>query len=337
MVRHFLLTLLLVLIAVSVFSQKTTQPESGPGGSDYLHEDVLFQDFAQEADGYWLFEPQNPTPKSANIVVFLHGYGAYNPMVYGEWIRHIVRKGNIVIFPRYQENMFFPLPSDFATNSAKAIKDALKELKKKGHVQPIIDNLALVGHSFGGAISANLAVNYKDFGIPKPAVAQLCSPGTGWVSMGRLDSYEKMPEDLKLLVVVSEDDNIVGDEFGWKVFKDAVHTKDKNFIRQFRDRHNQGRFSAHHNETYSLRKEYDSGHRSPSTARAYRISKINNMDYFGYWKWFDALLECSKKGHYCEIALGDTEEQRYLGCWEDGTPIKEVEVFTEAKAIEKGK
>ena len=78
------------------------QPLAGPGGKAYLHQQVHFQDFASEADGYWLFEPIAPKPDSADVIVFLHGYGAIDPSIYGHWIRHLVLQGNIVIYPRYQ-------------------------------------------------------------------------------------------------------------------------------------------------------------------------------------------------------------------------------------------
>ena len=332
MTQTFILSFFYLLTLTNSFAQQPLQPECGPGSTDYLHQSVNFQDFAQEADGYWLFEPQSPQPDSAHVIVFFHGYGAYNPMAYGEWIRHLVRKGNIVIFPRYQESMFSPLPSGYADNAAIAIKNALKELSSGDHVRPKKGNLAFVGHSFGGAILSNLSVNYKAFGIPKPSVAMLCSPGTGWVSMGTLDSYAEMPADMKLLVIVSENDKIVGDEFGLRVFNEAKNVKDKNFIRQFRDAHGDEYISAEHNEVYCLLMDYDSGHRSPSAKRSMRISRTNAIDYFGYWKWFDALLECSRNGNYCEYALGNTEDQKSLGCWSDGTTIKPVEVFTEAVA-----
>ncbi len=324
--------LLILLFSIApltiVFNQEISQPTCGPGGSEYSHASVNFQSYAEEADGYYLFEPQQPQPDSAHVIVFFHGYGAYNPMAYGQWIEHLVRKGNIVIFPRYQKSMLSPLPSDYADNCAIAIKDALQKLSSGNHVRPKKSNLSFVGHSFGGAILANLSVNYKTFGIPKPSVAMLCSPGTGFVSMGTLDSYEGMPADIKLLVTVSEHDKIVGDEFALRVFNEAKNVKDRNLIRQFRDTHNDEYISAEHNEVYCLLMDYDSGHRSPSARRSMRISRTNYIDYYGYWKWFDALLDCSRNGNYCEYALGNTAEQRSLGCWADGTAIREVEVLT---------
>ena len=330
MMPRLFLFLLFIAFTANAFSQDITQPTqplAGPGGANYNHQEVRFLDYAQDMEGYWLFEPEAPRPKQAHVIVFLHGYGAYNPMVYGEWIRHLVRKGNTVIFPRYQENMLLPLPTQFADNSAKAIKEALNVLTSENHVDPLTTHLTYVGHSFGGAIAANLATNYESFGLPKPAVAMLCSPGTGWVAMGQLESYENMPEDIKLLITVSEHDNVVGDEFGQRIFDEAIHTKDRNLIRQFADRKGAPRLSAYHNETYSLRTEYDSGHRSTSSIRALRISKLDAMDFYGYWKWLDALMDCSRNNNNCEYALGNTPEQRQLGQWSDKTPIKEVKVY----------
>ena len=97
---------------------------------EYHHQSVDFQDFAQKADGYWLFEPAAPKPDSAHVIVFVHGYGGYNPMIYGKWIQHLVRQGNIVIYPRYQKNLHSPRPRKFSTNVSQAIRDALIELEK---------------------------------------------------------------------------------------------------------------------------------------------------------------------------------------------------------------
>lgn len=303
------------------------QPLTGPGGAEYVHDSIFFQNYAQKADGYWLFEPAAPKPDSARLVVFVHGYGALNPMIYGKWIKHLVKKGNIVLFPRYQEHLLNPLPNMFAKYVSTAIKDGLKELQKEGHVKPLNAPLAMVGHSFGGAIAANLAINYEDYGIPAPKVLLLCSPGTGFVSMGRLKSYEDMPEDVKMVVVVSEDDYVVGDELGIQIFDESTKTKNRNLIRQFRDRHGDPGLSAYHNESYSLDKDFDSGHRNRTVSRALYMSRLNTIDYRGYWKFMDALLECSTSGEWCEYAFGNTKKQRTLGTWADDTPVKEFEVL----------
>ncbi len=302
------------------------QPEQGPGGREYSHQSVIFQDFSSKPDGYWLFEPDSPKPDSAHVVVFVHGYGGYNPMIYGKWIRHLVQKGNIVIYPRYQENMLSPNPSKFSENVSKAVRDALAELAKEGHVRPVVSDLAFIGHSYGGVVSADLAINYEIHEIPQPKVVMLCAPGTGHFKNGRLESYADMPEDIELLIVVNDNDWVVGDEFALKVFNEAVKVKQRNLLRQYADDHGTPAIEAHHNQTYALDTLFDGGARNYTSKKALRISTEDAMDYNGYWKLLDAMLDCRRRGENCNFAFGGTAEQTSLGYWSDGTPIRPLEV-----------
>lgn len=318
------LTILYIFLPFLLLGQNIVAPlqtTEGPGGADYQHEKVIFQDFAKKADGYWLFEPTKPQPDSAHVIVFNHGYGAYNPMIYGKWIKHLVQKGNIVIYPRYQKNLMVPRPNAFAKNAAKAINDALEELQKDGHVKPIVSPLAMVGHSYGGTITADLAVNFEKYNIPQPEAVMLVSPGTSVLKGGRLETYEDMPADTKLLITLSQHDHVVGDEFGELVFYTAVHTKDRNLIRQYTDNHGKPRVSAGHNESYSIDEDFDNGVRNVTAKRAIGVNKVNVLDYNGYWKWFDALLDYTRRGENKVYAFGNTPEQLSLGEWSDGTPI----------------
>jgi hypothetical protein len=155
----------------------------------------------------------------------------------------------------------------------------------------------------------------------------LCSPGTGKLKGGRLESYAAMPADLHLLIHVNNDDYVVGDEFALKVFNEAIDTPNRNLLRQFEDPHGTPPLEAHHNQTYSLDTEFDSGVRNFTANRALRISTEDAVDYYGYWKLFDALLDCSRKGQNCQYAFGGTAEQTSLGSWSDGTPIKPMEAM----------
>ena len=61
--------------------------------------------YGQGGKEYWIYEPDRPKPKTAPVVIFLHGWSGTNPLYYGAWIDHIVKRGNIVVFPRYQSNI----------------------------------------------------------------------------------------------------------------------------------------------------------------------------------------------------------------------------------------
>jgi acetyl esterase/lipase len=303
-------------------AQPPAQATAGPGGSAYAHEEVIFRDFAKNADGYWLFEPAAPAPDSAHVVVFLHGYGAYNPMIYGAWIRHLVQRGNVVIFPRYQKNLFSPTPDDFPANAATAIRDAIALLETEGRICPMTHSLTLAGHSYGGAIAAHLAVHYEAFNIPQPKALLLCSPGTGPFKGARLDSYEGIPADTRLLIMVSQNDRVVGDEFANLVFTTATNTPQRNLLRQFADSYGQPALTDHHNEPYAPDMAFDTGLRNVSSLRALRIGTVDAVDYNGYWKLLDALMDCTRTGDNCHVAFGNTPEQFSLGCWSDGYPVQ---------------
>ena len=230
-----------------------------------------------------------------------------------------------MIYPRYQENMLSPNPDKFSENVANAVRDALVELRKEGHVRPIVSELAFVGHSYGGVVSAGLAINFEKHEIPQPKVVMLCSPGTGHFKGGRLESYAAMPQGIQLLIVVNDNDWVVGDEFALKVFNEAVNVKQRNLLRQYADDYGTPALEAHHNQTYSLDTLFDCGIRNYTAKRALRISTEDAVDYNGYWKLLDAMLDCRWRGENCNYAFGGTPEQTSLGYWSDGTPIHPLE------------
>ncbi len=304
------------------------QPLDGPGGADYKHQSVAFFDAAVSADGYWLFEPADPKPDSAEVVVFLHGYGAYNPMAYGKWIKHLVAKGNIVIYPRYQKNLVWPRPVGFPPNAAKGIRDAIKVLQSEGHVKPRLDNVTYIGHSYGGVTAANLGVFWEKYRVPQPKAMLLAEAGSGPFSGARLKDYSKLPSDLNLIIVAGQDDYVVGDEFSRIVFETAVNTPKRNFILQRRDTTNNRRWVlASHSEPYCYDLDFDTGVRNYTAQRVLYTSRLNEVDFNCYWKLGDALMEYTRNGRYGDVAFGNTPKQRFMGYWPDGRAIRELDVF----------
>ncbi len=314
------------------FSQsQPSQPASGPGSATYSHATVNNYDFDPllSADGYWLYEPSSPKPDSANVIVFNHGYGVYNPGPYGKWIEHLVRQGNIVIFPRYQLNLSIPLPSVFTNNAAKAIRDALTELQSDtSYVQPRTDNFALIGHSFGGVISSNLATEYAVNGIPKPKALMPCAPGTGGFNSGRLTSYIALDTSISTLIVVAENDIVVGDTFGRELFNTtAIPFSRKNLVIQKRHLRGLDPVLAGHNECLAADFSYDGGTVGSVITGGYTEGATDAVNYYCYWKLADALINCAFNGNDCNVAFGDTYEQKFMGKWSDSTDVNWLEVY----------
>lgn len=329
----YLITIFL-LYSLTINSQTSpSQPMNGPGGMDYMHGSVIQNNFTSlfTGDGYWLFEPDQPKPDSADVVIFNHGWGVYNPGPYGQWIEHLVRKGNIVIFPKYQQNdgTFF---ATYTPNAATGIIDAFDELNANvNRVKPRMNHIAMIGHSFGGVITANLAIEYNSYGVPKPKCFMLCEPGPG-TSSGHLPTYSDMDTDYKTLIIVGDDDIIVGNSFGKMIFDSTnIPTSQKNYIIQYAD--SPPTIEATHNEPLAANNNYDGGTIATVITAAYVASKEDAVDYYCYWKLADALLSCAFYGTDCEYGFGDTPEQRFMGNWSDGSPITELEVFPKVNGI----
>ncbi len=327
------LQLLITILSISQFScaqNQPLQPTSGPGGSDYTHGNVVMSDFTSLLSGesYWLFEPTAPTVDSANLIIFVHGYGVNNPGPYGAWIEHLVRKGNIVVYPKYQINATLTLPSQFTPNTVTAILNSINELNTNpNRTKPRLQNIALIGHSYGGVISSNLATEYQSYGIPKPKCFMLCEPGTSILTGGRLDSYSNMDDSYSALIIVGADDAVVGDSFGREIMDStSIPTSRKNYIIHHEDSHGDETIAATHDEPLAANSNYDGGVLGAIVTGAYAMSKENTVDYYCYWKLGDALLDCSFNNLNCNYAFGDTQEQKNMGQWSDGQEVVKLTV-----------
>lgn len=321
------LCLLLVAFLISFSQNQPTQPASGPGGSDYTFAGVTQYDYGTNGNGqdFWLYEPNTPTPDSANVVVFIHGLGETNPKLYGAFIKHLVRKGNIVIYPRYQKD----LNSDNATFSdscAKGIQRALDTLQQVGHVKPRLQNFFILGHSVGGILTANMSTRYALYGLPKPLTAFSMQPGAQIAAL-LLSNYNMMDADIKYLVLVGNDDIIVGTTTGEQLFNEttAIPTSHKNLIKHYADTYGNPDVTATHFDPLAGDAAFDNGE-SNLFIIASGAGPVDAYDYYCTWKLQDALMDCALHNQNCEVAFGDTHDQKFMGNWSDGTPVRPLEV-----------
>src|SRR3712207_6201654 len=98
--------LILALLAASSFASAATppaQPKQGPGGSDYPASAVTKRPVGTASAPTYVFHAAGPASAPRPVVVFLHAWGATNPLVYGGWLEHLARKGFLVLYPRFQE------------------------------------------------------------------------------------------------------------------------------------------------------------------------------------------------------------------------------------------
>lgn len=313
-----------VLIANS--QNQPTQPATGPGGSNYVHGGVTIYDYATNGNGedFWLYEPNSPTPDSANVIVFCHGLGMVNPKAYGAFIKHLVRKGNIVIYPRYQRDLNLSTGiEEYNDSCAKGIKKALDTIQQPGHVKGRIQNYFILGHSVGGVLTANMTMLHAQYGLPKPLTAFSMQPGA---AMYLMNDYAAFPADVKYLIAIGEDDAIVGTGPGTTIYNQttAVPTSHKNLVHHYADTHGNPDVQASHNEPCGFDNQFDNG--ETNLFIPFVTGNVDAVDYYCYWKLQDALMDCALNNQNCDVAFGNTAQQKNMGNWSDGTPVRVLEI-----------
>ncbi|MEW5801611.1 MAG: alpha/beta hydrolase fold domain-containing protein, partial [bacterium] len=349
------------LIAAAATAQAATapsQPTEGPGGSDYAYSRITSSVYGRGDLKYYLYEPAGPKPETAPLIVFTHGWGGTNPSLsYGAWIKHLVRKGNIVVYPVYQSAISMLNGSRYTSNCVKAVLDAIQVLESEGHVKPDLDKFATVGHSVGGVLAANIAAVAKKSGLPAPKAVMSVEPGN--TPMPPLEDLSLIPQDALLITVVGDKDTVVGCKDAQKIFTKTsqIPLENKDYIMMVSDNSGTPNLTANHFAptcwaplTISM-PGFDLGDFMPGFGSALSDSADDGsydaealgspdssgsdmgtslgfgadaLDYYGTWKLFDALTDAAFYGKNREYALGDTPQQRFMGNWSNGKPVNEL-------------
>jgi pimeloyl-ACP methyl ester carboxylesterase len=290
---------------------------------DTLHHGVKRYEIGQGPRSYVIFEPEKPKPEGkAPVVVFLHGWFAVNPGFYGAWIDHLVRDGRIVIFPRYQNDVG-TMPQEFLPNTLAAIRDALGVLHDGvGHVRPDPGRFALIGHSAGANLAAQVAAVASDAHSEIPLPQSLIAVMPGEIVPMREPSLSRIPSTTLMIVVVGEEDLVVGDLRGRQIFAEAtaVPRSRKRFILFRSDRHGFPPLIADHTAPTGAHPRLDNGE---GIFRSLQLSfsDVNALDRAGFWRMTDLTLEASFSGKTLDDATRDQEQFRHLGYWSDGRKV----------------
>jgi pimeloyl-ACP methyl ester carboxylesterase len=345
------LSLLLLFSSLTIVSSQNSQsatppsqPLTGPGGKQYAHASVVKNRYGKGGEEYWLFEPDHPKPRTAPLIVFLHGWGGMNPLYYGAWIDHLVKRGNIVVYPRYQASLL-TATNDFTPNALTAIKNAVSRLQsEQGHVRPDLNKFATVGHSAGALLAASLAALADESRLPRVWAVMAVEPGITESPISiPLADLKNIPGDTLLLALTGDQDGLVRDTDAKRIYYEStrIPADNKDFITLISDTHGTPSLLASHRAPTALDKSYDSGEGftgasgtggrigdTPQIQRRVRpeTMMVNALDYYGTWKLFDALCDAAFNGKNREYALGNTPQQRFMGLWSDGVPVKELKV-----------
>lgn len=250
---------------------------------------------------------------------------------------------------------------EFTPNTLAAIKDAISRLKTEpGHVSADLRKFAAVGHSVGGLLAANVAALASESGLPKVLAVMSVEPGITEAPINiPLADLKKIPAETLLLAVAGDQDTLVRDYDAKRVYKEStrVPASNKDYVTLVSDSHGLPGLQAGHRAPTAFDMAYDSGEGigggpaeiagsdrtgdpdragglptrridGPRTERRDRLETmmVNALDFYGTWKLFDGLCDAAFYGKNREYALGNTPQQRFMGVWSDGVPVKELKV-----------
>jgi acetyl esterase/lipase len=280
------------------------QPAHGPGGSDYQHRAIRETEHGEGGRQFWIIEPAQPSPKQAPLVIFIHGWSAMAPDTYRGWINHLAKRGNIVVYPRYQERLFTPA-AEYFPNVVASVHAAIEVLKQAGHVAPDLSRVALVGHSVGGVQMVNYAVAARDEGLPIAKAVMSVEPGQGaerGIKLVPMRDPATFPAETKLLVVIGDSDGMVGSECARTIWRGTKHVTDRAFITVQSDSHGSPPLNANHLAPISWNR-----------------AATDALDWLGYWRTFDALMDAAFSGKPLAV-------ESSMGAWSDGVPVTPMKV-----------
>jgi hypothetical protein len=290
-----------------------TQPATGPGGADYRYPAVtatFYGTTRQDAQGYWLFEPEGGASEPLPVIIFLTSHGELqSPDNYRAWIDHLVRHGAIVIAPN-QVTARPPRtkPEEVLPNIQGSVRSALAELATGTHAPADASHQIAIGHELGAEMALAYTANAATADLPVPGGVLAVF---AWDELPR--DLSGMPETTRIVLAGGEGNfiNLIQIERLWADLPAVSDPSLRAYVHLASDDHGDPPLDL---QNFSV------------AASGYN-GDVDALDWYGTWKFADALLTCTTEGSWCEYAFGNTSEQRFMGVWSDGTPVKEITVI----------
>jgi predicted esterase len=173
---------------------------AGCGGHDELPSKATAEGpIGQGASGVWLYRPAG---KPKDLVVYFHGQGGAveaTPENHLPWIRHLVARGSIVVYPRY-ETVYEVDPMEYIVNGVRA---ATKRVDVDG--LPVL----AIGYSRGGALAVEYGAVAGEKEVPVPDSIMSVFPATFGNQQNEID-LGPLARFTQLLMLVGDKDTVVG-------------------------------------------------------------------------------------------------------------------------------
>jgi acetyl esterase/lipase len=258
---------------------------------------VYAQKVGEDTQGVYIFTLERLTG-SVPVVLFLHGGCGTDPYHYAGWIDHIVRNGSVVIFPTFAKSGCDSSTPDatIENNIVNATKTAVSVLQQQGQVQPDANRFAIIGHSYGGGLSAQIAAMAQQVGLPVPRLVIPVMPGWRNSKNYPIQNVQNIAPSTFLMVIEGDKDQFEGTRYGWSIFQRAtqIPLRQRAFIRLRSKQHDGRTFLADHYAPLSPMDQYRyEVHRNRPLMNLLmsmadvRQGETDDLDYNGFWRLYD--------------------------------------------------
>jgi acetyl esterase/lipase len=167
----------------------------GGGGASSTAKQAVVGPIGKGAEGVWLFRPAG---KPRRLVIFFHGQGGpeeTTPANHRPWIDHLVRRGAIVVYPRYETDY-----SGAVLEAAGAgIRRAMQRLGPQ--TLPVL----ALGYSRGAALAVEYAAAAPAQHLPVPDAIESVNP-VPYGEQAHIVDLRPIRPTTTLSVLVSEED-----------------------------------------------------------------------------------------------------------------------------------
>jgi acetyl esterase/lipase len=306
------------------------------------HGAVLVLMHGEGAGRVYVFLPQAPALTGAvPVVLFHHGWQGMDPKNYGALIDHLVREGEAVIFPVYQDSAQTS-PQVIVGNAAAGDRAGLGLLAAR-HLTADPQKILYFGYSMGAAISLDLALSPADFGLPAPRALVLLAPGdapavaTGAAGRPIIGNLSRLPRTLPIAMMAGAEDIQIGlpTARGLAARLCGILPDRRVLFVLPGDSHDGVTVHAGHGSPGAPDPRYDFALTDEDFPKilqgqqAFAASpSLNQLDFYGYWKITDAVVAALPYGLPRVVFGHGDPAQLYLGSWPDGTPFAPMHVET---------
>ena len=169
------------------------------GGASFPSKPTVEGPLVSGAKGVWIFRPAG---KPKRVVIFFHGQAGARettPANHRPWIDHLVKRGAVVVYPRYETGYAASVLKD----ADAGIKTATDKLDLAG--LPVVS----LGYSRGGALAVEYAANAVGRNLPVPDGVESINP-VPIGEQGHLIDLRPLRHDTVFALIVSDKDPATG-------------------------------------------------------------------------------------------------------------------------------